>query len=1339
MFFKSLFPHYINNVILLLFLVVSNNTIVIQAQSQQLLPHNKFERIATAEGLPNNIIYQVVKDNYGLIWAASSNGLIQYNGASFKVYQHDKSNPNSISHDYIRCLFKDKDGEIWIGTKGGGLCKYNYKLDDFTPFQYHPDDITSISHNEVLCITQDHKGNIWVGTESGLNRLSIDQKQFTRFKHKTEEPESIGADAILSIVEDSQQRLWIGTWGGGLNLAIPNSTDANTYTFRKFVPNFKQANSIQSDKIWTILEDDTQQIWLGSFGAGLIRMIPPKDCADKYFNCNNATPTFIANRHNKQDKTTLSNDLIFTLAQDNKGLIWVGTSKGLNIFNPKYLDKKNPTSAIKFQQFHHNTLDKESLVYNEIRDVYINPTTGICWLSSFGGIGKYDSERIKFELHLNKSQKTQKIAPHAVLEENNQEIWIGSTETGLIKYNLATKALQRFIPNKDNENDHFNKQYRSLYKDIEGNIWIGSAKGLLYFNKTAETFEQYPLNLSVFAQGEGETEVRKIYVDSRNVMWIGSSKGLLQFDLDTKRYTSFEAMNPTTQEKTTITHTVFDIIEDRNGDLWVATMGQGLFQIQRGNTPSEITMINHQPNAKDSNSLKDNRVLCLQTFGKELWIGTDNGFSSYDLKTKEFNNYLDIQALKGQQILSILSDNNGNLWMSSLSGLFYFEPQTGIINNFEVEDGLQDNKFNYHSSHKGKSGRLYFGGFNGLNTFYGEKIKLNTHVPKLLLTNLSIFTENIPVGQIDEHSSTPILEENIINKSNFTLSHEHSFFTIEFALPSYCLSQQNTYAYRLKNQEEDWLNLGNKNSISYTNLAPGKYTLEIKAANNDGIWTETPLEVNFNITPPYWKTWWFKLLAAFSISSLIWLLVRREINRAQDNSRRLEDIVRNRTQQLENASKKEKNLRLVAEQARSDAEEANKAKTVFLARMTHEIRTPMNPVINLTNVLLSENPSKAQRSSLESIQFSANHLMKVINHILDFSKIESGMVKLEQTPFRLDTLLKDIAKNFQVGNNIPEINIELSADLDKLQNQLIGSSLHIRQIFINLVGNALKFTKKGAITIQAKLEHLSEKTASIYFAVQDTGIGIPDDKIDYIFESFGQASESTTREYGGTGLGLTITKKLIELQGGNIKVKSVEKEGSTFYFTLVFPLGDAIDFSKSNLVKVPQLAQKGIEHSRILAAEDHLINQVVLRKILAKWNVELDIANNGLEVIEKMAKKDYDLLLMDIQMPKMDGYQATKTIREMEGSKSQIPIIALSAAAFNEMVEEAKDCGMNDHVSKPFNPEELFQKMDYWLKHSPKTLMECKDNYNFGVYQNDTTTSNTNRSIITKTVRAKIA
>ncbi|MBL6449987.1 response regulator [Fulvivirga sp. 29W222] len=394
-------------------------------------------------------------------------------------------------------------------------------------------------------------------------------------------------------------------------------------------------------------------------------------------------------------------------------------------------------------------------------------------------------------------------------------------------------------------------------------------------------------------------------------------------------------------------------------------------------------------------------------------------------------------------------------------------------------------------------------------------------------------------------------------------------------------------------------------------------------------------------------------------------------------------------------------------QRKKDAEEllrAQKAKEQFLANMSHEIRTPINGIAGMVNLLTEATSEEDRVSYLNAIKNSTENLKVIINDILDLSVIESGKLKLEKIGFNIKYQLSAVIDTFQF--QCKEKGIELKYSIDpKADTILLGDPVRLNQILINLISNAVKFTHIGEINVKVDLDHKKDKTHFIKFTVNDTGVGVPKEKVNHIFESFTQADESVTRRYGGTGLGLSIVKQLVELQNGTIEVRSMESKGTRFVFIIPYESGQIKDLVQPQSSRKETTPRHSFEGLRVLLVEDNDINRLYALNILKKWQCEVDGAENGYIALERLRTNDYDIILMDIQMPVMDGYEATKNIRKgLKPPKSSIPIIALTANAIKGDNEKCLEVGMNDYLSKPFQPEDLYKVISKFAKEKPSEL-----------------------------------
>lgn len=372
--------------------------------------------------------------------------------------------------------------------------------------------------------------------------------------------------------------------------------------------------------------------------------------------------------------------------------------------------------------------------------------------------------------------------------------------------------------------------------------------------------------------------------------------------------------------------------------------------------------------------------------------------------------------------------------------------------------------------------------------------------------------------------------------------------------------------------------------------------------------------------------------------------------------------------------------------AKEKAEKAAQIKSRFLSNMSHELRTPLNAIIGTTNIVLQEEYLPSQRQSFEVLKYSSEHMMQLVNDILDFSKIEAGKMEIENAPFNLKAFLQKIVSSFTApvaAKNLGfNINIASQADIE-----IYGDEMRLHQVMNNLLANAMKFTEAGAISLEVNLKNIKSNGADVYFAISDTGIGIPQNKVRQIFESFMQADIETTRKFGGTGLGLAISKRIIDQMGGELHVESSVGAGSCFYFTLNFK----ITRQQKTYVDEDRLKSlAGLDGITVLLAEDNPINMIVAKRFLQKWNIEVIEAENGKKAVELFYQNKPDILLIDLEMPEMDGAQTVTAIRK---THPEIPIIAFTAATYENIREDLLSKGFNDYMPKPFKPEDLHKKL----------------------------------------------
>jgi len=646
--------------------------------------------------------------------------------------------------------------------------------------------------------------------------------------------------------------------------------------------------------------------------------------------------------------------------------------------------------------------------------------------------------------------------------------------------------------------------------------------------------------------------------------------------------------------------------------------------------------------------------------GGVMWLASNHGL----LKVRGNDiERIDLENLTNEDIKAVMVENEDDIWFASSIGVSKYNKDN--IVTFDYMDGLPSKTIGYRCIEADARSRIWVGTLAGIS-YALENIPLNK-MPKPVF--LSITEKGQPLSDI--------------SKNNFS---NLAYLGFTFISPSFPTDGIH-YKVMLMGKDTTWRYFSGKNDLIYTDFKTGDYELVIQAKQRGNyLWSE-PLSYKFQIYTIWYQSWWAWSILIAVIALLVYLTAKWRSSRLEHEKQRLNILVSERTSELERKTHEieAKNEALVI--AKDEAERSSKAKAEFLSTMSHEIRTPMNAVIGMTNILLMEEPREDQLDRINTLKFSAENLLMLINDILDFNKIEAGKVDFERIDFDLKEVARNIKMSFEPAANTKNITLNLQMD-EGIPDLLIGDPTRISQIIINLVGNALKFTEKGEINIIISKRLRPGNQLEVTFRIRDTGIGISPKKLETIFETFSQGSSNTTRRYGGTGLGLSITKKLLELMGSRIQVQSRLGVGSEFSFRLVFDISQSVKETK--VVATNNNLLPSLKGYKIMLVEDNLINIKIADQILKKWDLDVAVAKNGREAVNLFSPDKFHLILMDLHMPEMDGYEATVEIRKLD---KNIPIIALTAAALVEDKQRVFEAGMNDFISKPFKPNDLYNKI----------------------------------------------
>ena len=1187
-----------------------------------------FSHLGIDKGLSHSTVADILQDRYGFMWFATYNGLNRYDGYDFKVYYHDAADSLSIGSSIIRCMEMDENNGIWIGTDVG-LSLYDPKLDVFYNY-FYGNDKQKREVGDIVCLDDD---KLLLSTKIGLQIFDTKLHKFD----KADVPEEL-KNVVSWTIYRYDDTVYISSDKGLFEYSLVT---------KKVRPLLKGDYGV--NVILSILKLSDTELWIGTEGSGLYRINPMTGDYENF----------------RDGKCGLSSNYVRSLAVDVSGCLWVGTINSLNIFQKE----KNT-----FTVYESNPLEDNTLSHTSVRSLYKDNNGGMWVGTYFGGVNYYHPLQQRF--HNIRNVPYHNSLSHNVIscivEDECGNLWIGTNDGGLNKYDAMSHRFTCY----SKEDGLAANDIKTVYVDESTKkVYIGmhTSNGLSLLDQRSGIIKNYMFGRELMTE-RGIYQI--IYAGGRELL-LGATHGtVLSFDMDTEKATllSFD-------DGSLLEQRVSVLFKDTFGRIWMGTHDGIKVYNRRGDTlyDCHIETVERELRGYSVNVVHE-------SVDGVFWIGTSNGLYKFTDKDDKLFHYTVSKGLPNNVVVGILEDKEGKLWISTEHGMSCFSPDKCTFRNYTATDGIQSNQFTPYAYCRTNSGRMYFGGVNGITEFNPSSLPDNPYMPSVVITDLSVSNKIV-----EPNDDTGILVRHISETKEITLLPSQSVFSLYFSVPDYISGCHNMFAYRLDGYEDEWVYTdGSNRTVSYSNLLPGKYRFMIKAANKDGLWNNVPTELDIIVLPAWYDTWWargvfvaFVLIAIILVARFLWF---------------------------------RKSVRMQLEMERIDKErmkEMHESKLRFFINLSHELRTPLTLILAPLREAMNSISDKKVLSKLKHVNSNANRLLYLVNQLMDYRRAELGIFKLKVKKQELFVTVSHIYQYYKALADDAGIDYELVAEQDG--KEVWYDSSYIELILNNLLSNAFKYTERGgSVTLSARYED-----GRLLLKVADTGKGIPMEKQKLIFERFYQID----KDHIGSGIGLSLVKKLVEVHHGTVAIESEQGKGSVFIVELPGKVEDYTSeeicydtedvsgvystnpeemylFDVENTLEdeaewIPE-SENNDKNATVLVVEDNVeIREYLSSSLSRRFNVLK--AGNGEEALSIIDSNTVNLVITDVMMPVMDGIQMCKRIKR-NIQTCHIPVIMLSAKSDVKDRMEGLNTGADDYIPKPFYIDLVVKKVNNMLR-----------------------------------------